>query len=477
MLLEGVVRADPKNARAYETLGLALKELGFTQASVAAARRAVQISPNNSRAWHNLGQAEMAARDFSAAEHAYQSAVRLQPSSDVSWIGLGNALLSQERADAAGAAFERAIRANPSNTDAHRLYNEMLWQTGREQYYLQSYAAAIRSRPTDPTLRLSFANELLRANQAREAVNELTAAHQFAPYDARIDDALARALAITGDFDQAVSHHARAIGATPNESLFTQNLLETLLDAGRYAEALDASTSALDRFRYDQGILALHTTALQLAGEFAKRERLADFARMPKVLRVDPPEGFSDERSFNAALSRELRQLHATKKHPTDQTLRGGTQTFGALFDRSEPLVVLLRQQIEKAIARYVRELPDDPTHPFFGRKAKSFSFSGSWSVRLQEGGFHTNHFHPKGWISSAYYVSLPSMGDETDRHPGWFKIGEATFHHGTRGDVQRFIRPEVGQLVLFPSYFWHGTVPFQTTGERLTVAFDVVPT
>jgi hypothetical protein len=37
-------------------------------------------------------------------------------------------------------------------------------------------------------------------------------------------------------------------------------------------------------------------------------------------------------------------------------------------------------------------------------------------------------------------------------------------------------IRPEVGQLVLFPSYLWHGTVPFDDAAPRITVAFDAVP-
>jgi hypothetical protein len=30
--------------------------------------------------------------------------------------------------------------------------------------------------------------------------------------------------------------------------------------------------------------------------------------------------------------------------------------------------------------------------------------------------------------------------------------------------------------LVLFPSYLWHGTVPFSSNQARLTVAFDAVP-
>jgi hypothetical protein len=30
--------------------------------------------------------------------------------------------------------------------------------------------------------------------------------------------------------------------------------------------------------------------------------------------------------------------------------------------------------------------------------------------------------------------------------------------------------------MVLFPSYMWHGTVPFRSPTPRTTIAFDVVP-
>jgi hypothetical protein len=28
----------------------------------------------------------------------------------------------------------------------------------------------------------------------------------------------------------------------------------------------------------------------------------------------------------------------------------------------------------------------------------------------------------------------------------------------------------------VFPSYFWHGTTPFEDTSHRLTLAFDALP-
>jgi hypothetical protein len=42
--------------------------------------------------------------------------------------------------------------------------------------------------------------------------------------------------------------------------------------------------------------------------------------------------------------------------------------------------------------------------------------------------------------------------------------------------DVARYVQPHPGRLVLFPSYFWHGTVPIQGPDARLTIAFDAVP-
>lgn len=36
----------------------------------------------------------------------------------------------------------------------------------------------------------------------------------------------------------------------------------------------------------------------------------------------------------------------------------------------------------------------------------------------------------------------------------------------------RRVVAPRAGMLVLFPSYFWHGTLPFTSATPRLTVAF-----
>ena len=114
------------------------------------------------------------------------------------------------------------------------------------------------------------------------------------------------------------------------------------------------------------------------------------------------------------------------------------------------------------------------PNHPWSGRKADKFKLSGCWSVKLKPNGYHVNHLHPEGWISSAFYVSLPEVTKTGDSQEGWIKFGEPRWPvpHCT---VEKVVQPKEGRLVLFPSYMWHGTIPF-SQGERLTAPFDVVP-
>jgi len=140
--------------------------------------------------------------------------------------------------------------------------------------------------------------------------------------------------------------------------------------------------------------------------------------------------------------------------------------------DQIRELVASLRQ----CVADYVSRFPDNPEHPLFSRRSEAFDFSASWSVRLARRGYHTMHVHPMGWISSAYYVQVPDEVSESDAHGGGIKFGEPDIDIGEYGQARRRIQPQVGRLVLFPSYMWHGTVPFESDAPRMTVAFDVVP-
>ncbi|PZN30047.1 MAG: hypothetical protein DIU71_13085 [Proteobacteria bacterium] len=57
-----------------------------------------------------------------------------------------------------------------------------------------------------------------------------------------------------------------------------------------------------------------------------------------------------------------------------------------------------------------------------------------------------------------------------------FIKFGEPPVGRALDLGLRRVIRPRAGKIVLFPSCFWHGTIPFEDETPRLTVAFDAVP-
>jgi hypothetical protein len=243
----------------------------------------------------------------------------------------------------------------------------------------------------------------------------------------------------------------------------------------RYGEALDALAPALELAPLDQQAIAYQALAWQFLGD-PRAETLNDYERFVRAGILEPPPEYGGVAAFNRRLEAVLARFHTTREHPLEQTLRGGTQTMGELFDKQVPEIQAVKRMIEQAVRDYIAALPDDSDHVFTGRKSGAFRFNGSWSVRLRSQGFHLNHVHSAGWISSCYYVGLPDAVQDEQCQPGWIKFGETGLALGSRERVAKAVRPEVGKLVLFPSYMYHGTIPFEEESYRTTIAFDVVP-
>lgn len=189
--------------------------------------------------------------------------------------------------------------------------------------------------------------------------------------------------------------------------------------------------------------------------------------------------GFANQADFLAALNSTLDPLHLAKREPVQQSLRGGSQTPGRLFGSSQPVLAVARTALLRAVESWLATLPSVPGHPFLMRKADGVRLSGSWSVKLWSSGQHVNHIHSQGWLSSAFYVSLPpSVGSqaETGGQAGYIQFGQPPVELGLGLPPRRVVRPEPGRLALFPSFMWHGTVPFEDEQPRVTIAFDMTP-
>jgi hypothetical protein len=210
--------------------------------------------------------------------------------------------------------------------------------------------------------------------------------------------------------------------------------------------------------------------------EDGRDDALNGYDTLVRVFDLEPPDGFSGMDGFNAELNQALDRLHHGTGEYLGQSLRGGTQTPDNLFGVGHPLIGKLRTRIDQAVERYIAELAEDARHPFLSRRSRNVRYAGSWSSRLRDCGFHVNHLHPMGWISSCYYVAVPDAVKDQTARQGWIKFGEPSFDVALKNPVRRALQPAPGRLVLFPSYMWHGTIPFHDHSDRTTIAFDLVP-
>ncbi len=466
---------DPRDARAWLGIGLVEQRRGQYEEAVAAYREALMFEPDYAEAHHNLGVClRLRHRPEEALSH-YGAARDLGLDRAELHLNVGNALI--DTGDAVGAidAYRRALERDPRNLDSHRNLNSLLWQHEQLGDYLQSYARALERFPAAIDLRVAWATALNQQDKHAAAESVLREGLTFAPESGELKSALAYSLEEQRRWEEALSMHARAVASQASVPNHHISYARALLACGRPNEALDQAQIGAARMPFDQRALAYLSLCWRMLGD-ARDPLLNDYDGMVRIYELPVPAGFASIDEFNEALAAALEPLHIAKRHPAQQTLRHGSQTSGDLFVRREPAIQQLVAALETCIRDYIDSFPTNPEHPLFSRRLGAFRFAASWSVKLARSGFHTMHVHPLGWISSAYYVQLPKALSESDAHGGGLTFGAPDIDIGEAGAAKRRIQPAPGRLVLFPSYMWHGTVPFDTEGSRLTVAFDVAP-
>ncbi|MFN3473736.1 MAG: tetratricopeptide repeat protein [Blastomonas sp.] len=468
--LQSLVEAVPGHARAWAVLGQALGALREHDQAVAAYRTALGLRPEHAPWQHNLAVALRLAGRAGDALPWLLACARRSPGEPTIHYNLGHCLQDLGRIGEAVAAYRHAIALTPDDSSIHESLSRMLWQQGDTLSHLDSYRTALAERPDNPGLLCGLANRLTLSGHADEAAALLVepAGRGIGGADLRFRQG--QALWSSQRPHEALAAYDAALDIDANHAPALRESARCLVIAGDLDAAAPRIARLLANDPTDQQALALKALVWRFTGN-AKTGWLMDSALIGTQMLV--PDG-GDIDGFNRSLDAALTALHNGRHHPLEQTLRGGTQTTDDLFTRDLPEVASVRAMIEQAVDRYITALPDEPAHPFLTRKAPEWLFSGSWSVRLASGGHHSNHIHPEGWISAVYYVSVPDC--VADGQSGWLKFGETGMHLGEREQIMHKVRPQPGLLVLFPSYFYHGTVPFADSGHRTTIAFDIVP-
>ena len=507
-----VLQSATESPQSLSQQGWIALQLGDHARARAAFARALKLQPEVASTWHGFGNALRGLDQLEAAETAFRKVVALSPDGGAGWLSLGvvlrllgrivealECLHRAETLDGEGAELQdvvngvlhdlgrpadalagarRLVSTNPAYVPGHEALARLLWENGdllaSGEDPLASLLAAARAQPGNRALQHSGLRMLLSARRSQEALDWLTSLRRQEPNDPLLGWYEADTRQALGDYMQAAVLYEGLLARLGTLPEFLNAYARHAFRAGKPELAETCAARAVQLNPSNQEAWSHLGLAWRLAGD-PREYWLCDYDRLVGFVEVDAPDARGAP-AFLSDLQATLEALHHGSREPINQSVRNGSQTGGRLFGRNNPVIRDAERALRAAVEGWLAGLPHDPRHPFLSRLQSSVRLVGSWSVRLRSSGRHANHIHNEGWLSSAFYVALPPSVSRGDGHAGWIQFGQPMAELGLDLPPRLLLQPQPGKLALFPSYQWHGTVPFDDPEPRLTIAFDMQP-
>lgn len=367
-------------------------------------------------------------------------------------------LALEQRSPAALDRLAAMLARAPDWIDGHVALARLRWGTGDRNGFAASIEQALRVLPRHTGLWMRYMEVIAESGQplrAADVAADLRRSGGDAPALRLIEarhagaaGALDRAGQLLGSLDAAMPGHAAASARYRLQRGDAQAAMP-MLDRARAADPADIGLWALTELAWRATDDPRHRWLIDPDTMIAAVDVVADAATRSSVIEA-------------------LRRLHRVRWPALGQSARGGTQTRGNLALNAEPSIALLFDRLRPLLAEQARNVrAADPHHPL---ATVAGDITGAWSIRIEGHGHHVAHVHPGGALSSALHLSVPPG---TTGKEGWLELGRPPADIALRLEPLVSFAPVPGRMILFPSFLYHGTIPFGT-GERLTVAFDV---
>jgi tetratricopeptide (TPR) repeat protein len=277
---EQALLLKPDYAEAWHNLGNALHALGRYEEAALRFEKAVKLRPGHAEAHNNLGNSLYALDRHPEALAQFERALSLNPHYAEAHNNLGNTLRAQKNYDGAVAAYQRALRLKPDYADAYNNLGTAVRNQKKPKDAEELYRKALALKPRDPSILTNLALSLMDQKRVCEALrlleqssaidphNHLTylrlasvhlgrnmydeakaaceSALRLKPEDPDGIDIMGQILLEQNHSEAALSHFRKAIALNPGLSAPYVRIANALQHLGRFDEAREASSKALE---------------------------------------------------------------------------------------------------------------------------------------------------------------------------------------------------------------------------------------
>ncbi len=385
----------------------------------------------------------------------------------------------QGRIDEALPHAEKAAQLAPTDANILGTYGTILMAADRPGEALQVFKQLARANPQSAQAFFTIGLLHNRLGQYEEALEAFTTVDRLTPGKTESKRNLANALYEVQRFEEAVEPARIAAEDRPDDKNAQYTLAKILLAAGKPEEALEVFDRLQDGGMFANKSHAYREVALRELGRDAEANAVGRLEDYVWPLKLKAPPGFLSLDAFNDAICNEMLNHPEIEDAPTHRATRHGRKVSNLLTNPS-PLMTTFGEMIKGAVAdmqaHLVRNASDGP---FATAPPPGPCEIDLWVNIMHRQGHQLPHFHPQGWLSGCYYARVPEQIESSgEAHEGWIEFGRPAYHlPHTKEPKTRAVKPEEGLIVLFPSYLFHRTIPFESDDLRISFAFDVVPT
>ncbi len=376
---------------------------------------------------------------------------------------------------AAFVRIERIATAHPKNSRALNEMGVCLRLAGHPVQAAREFRKARKIDPQAAGILANLGGCLRDLGEPLNAIKAFRKALELRPDFVAVRAELGETYHGLGEVRQAARCYELASELDPRSGVLLSNLASARAELGEFELALEDAERCFARTPQDRRAMAVKSFALHELGREEEAAKLLDFQWIRAFQLISGP-GHEDLAQFNRELSRHV------SGHPTLQfefarsSTVAGEQTDHLLSTPAGPVDTLM-EWIKRCVATYLEDLPKDSEHPYLAHRPQKFEWN-VWGTQLGTGGHQDHHIHPGGWVSGVYYAQLPEeITQQPTGHAGWIQFGGAPETWPLKRQRPLLeLEPQVGTVMLFPSYYYHRTLPFESTTKRISIAFDAMP-
>ncbi|MEE2699289.1 MAG: tetratricopeptide repeat protein [Pseudomonadota bacterium] len=504
-----VLRSNPGNTEALNLAGVSAFQIGDFDQAISLLETAISFRSGFADAYNNLGNVRKSIGDFTDAEEAYKNAINCGSENTDAEFNLGILYELQGRFKDAEKCYLRCLELNPGMVSAIFNLGNVFKALGRLKESEAEYARVLKLEPTHVEALNNLGTIFTELNRKAEAIHVFRKAISLSPNFAESHYNLGIMLQESKDLDGAIVSYNRALDTDPQhvgaevnigycrkelgelnaaEAAYLKaikimpdydkafvNLGDLYLHQGKPEKAIEICKEFLDKYPNNISVLAFLAIAQESVGNRDAVQELIDFNRFLFLkLHRESIEGM-DIIELNQDFSNHVLEHPSLTLQPSSHATKFGRHSGELLIDPKGPISEL-EKMIFEAVSEYCLAIPIDTSHPWLSNRPKNLGLS-VWGVAMEDQGFQLSHIHPSAWLSGVYYAKIPdTIREDDESHSGWIEFGRApdNFSADIESEI-KLIKPENGLMILFPSYFYHRTIPFVSNEVRISIAFDIL--